>query len=82
MVGKKRNKNEWHVKIKKKKNGKYIRYDMAEIRGTCCWKLRSRFKRGHLFEPDKPMGIFDPGWAIKKVILTECQQVGEKDNNE
>ena len=75
MVGKERNK-EWHVKIKKKD----IRYDMAEIGGECCWKLRSQLRGGSLYEPDKPVGTFEPGWAIKKVIFNECQQVCEKDN--
>ena len=78
-VGKERNK-EWHVKVKKKDNDKFIRYDMAEIAGNCCWKVRSRFMGGQLYEPDKPVGTFQPGWAIKKVIFNECQQVCEKDN--
>ena len=80
-MGKERNK-EWHVKIKKKKDGKYIRYDVAAIAGECCWKLRSHFRegQGHQYEPDKPVGTFKPGWAIKKVIFNECQQVCDKDN--
>ena len=79
MVGKERNK-EWHVKIKKKDNDKDIRYDMAEIRGECCWKFRSQLRGGYLYEPDKPVGTFETGWAIKKVTFNECQQVCEKDN--
>ena len=79
MVGKERNK-EWHVKIKKKDNDENIRYDMVEIRGECCWKFRSHPRGGYLYEPDKPVGTFEPGWAIKKVIFNECQQVCEKDN--
>ena len=76
-MGKERNK-EWHVKIKKKN----IRYDVAAIAGECCWKLRSHFRegQGHQYEPDKPVGTFKPGWAIKKVIFNECQQVCDKDN--
>ena len=73
------NKDEWHVKIKMRNNGEYIRYDMAMIAGDCCWKLRSRFRGGRIdctFQP----GTFQPGWPIKKVVLTECPQMTETEN--
>ena len=57
--------------LKNPKNGKKLKYEVVETRGTCCWEVRSRTRGGKFFEIGKPE-ITTKDWPIKKVTLIEC----------
>ena len=76
-----KNKNRFHYKIKKKHNGKYIKYENARVVGDCCWQIRSRFPPGSGQSYDISTAKTDTGgWPIKAVVLTECLMQNEEED--
>ena len=56
--------------LKNPENGKKLKYEVIETRGSCCWEVRSRKRGGKFFEIGKPE-ITTKDWPIKKVTLIE-----------
>ena len=52
--------------------GELLKFEVAQMTGGCCWKIRDSYKKGkdkHLPEPRS----YEPGWPIKSVqLLEEC----------
>ena len=59
-------------KIKKfyKDTKKLIRFEKAELRGNCCWKIWNRYRMGESVQLSQA-GTFEPGWRISSVELLE-----------
>ena len=63
-----RNISKWNcVRIPPQKG----RYEIVKVTGNCCWRVSSRYIGGR-YEDLEGVGVFATGWAIKRVILTDC----------
>ena len=63
-----RNISKWNcVRIAPQKG----RYEIVKVTGNCCWRVSSRYIGGR-YEDLEGVGVFATGWAIKRVILTDC----------
>ena len=65
-----RNKKRMKRKIKARKNGKLLKFDIANMNGNCCWSMRDKFTGGQSFVIPA-VGTYYPGWPIRAVQLVE-----------
>ena len=67
MKRQKRNVNQTHPIT-----GKLLKFELAETSGSCCWVLRDRKRGGEPYSISIP-GVYEPGWSIKSIKVTECE---------
>ena len=65
-----RNKKRTKRKIKARRNGKLLKFQVTKMVGNCCWSMRDKFTGGQTFVVPS-VGTYFPGWPIRAVQLVE-----------
>ena len=67
---KQRRRKKQSIKIRHPLTGKFIKFEIATLDGSCCWKLWDNYRGGQPFRISRAEN-YQPGWTIRAVELVE-----------